>query len=187
MELVKRWKAYRGFTDERVEIEMNRIYKAGFLMLLGGYVVYLYYALALKQVQMMVDVMSTGTGNMSLALPELLLFAWFLITLIYCSVRQCRKGIVDDGRFAEVDEFPGGYFALVSGLAALGAGVLSALVHVIATLQVGGSMDYFALIIAAQSVSIAILTFGGCMLAFYLSFRSAKNSREKAALQFDDE
>lgn len=187
MGLMKRWKAYHGSTDERIELEMNRIYKSGFLMLMFGYLVYLYYSLALKQAQMMIDITATGSGSMTLDFPELLLFAWFLCTLLYCTVRTSRKGFIDNGRFAEVDEFPGGYFALVSGLAALGAGVLSALVHVLAVLQVSGSMDYLALIVAIQSISLAILVFGGCMLVFYLSFRSAKKNREKAALQFEGE
>ncbi|MFR1640659.1 MAG: hypothetical protein ACLSVD_16880 [Eggerthellaceae bacterium] len=184
MNLIEQWKAYQGPKDERIEVEMNRIYRTGFLMLTGGYVVYLYYSLALGQAQMMADMEATGTGSMTFDLPSMLLFAWFMVVMLCCAARQVRKGFVDDGRFAETDVFPGGYFSLVAGLAAVSAGLLAALVRMLAMFQVGATCDWWlsATLVGSALVGtfVAILVFGSCLLAFYLSFRAAKTRRDKA-------
>ena len=159
MNLIEQWKAYQGPKDERIEVEMNRIYRTGFLMLTGGYIVYLYYSLALGQAQMMADMEATGTGSMTFDLPSML-------------------------RFAETDVFPGGYFSLVAGLAAVSAGLLAALVRMLAMFQVGATCDWWlsATLVGSALVGtfVAILVFGSCLLAFYLSFRAAKTRRDKA-------
>ena len=110
---------------------------------------------------------------------HVMVVSWLLLTCLACAVLQSRKGFADDGnRFSETDRFPGGYFALVSGLAAVVAGVLIALLRVLAELQVLGSVGASAWFAAAVlGLSIAALLFVLLVVAFYVSFRAAKSRR----------
>ncbi len=128
MKLIEQWRAYVGPVDERVEAESNRIYKVGFIMLTFGLLVALGYDTMVRQIVWMHEIDMTGSGVMQFDMFHVMVVSWLLLTCLACAVLQSRKGFAEDGnRFSETDRFPGGYFALVSGLAAVVAGVLIAL------------------------------------------------------------
>lgn len=188
MKLIEQWRAYVGPVDERVEAESNRIYKVGFIMLTFGLLVALGYDTMVRQIVWMHEIDMTGSGVMQFDMFHVMVVSWLLLTCLACAVLQSRKGFADDGnRFSETDRFPGGYFALVSGLAAVVAGVLIALLRVLAELQVLGSVGASAWFAAAVlGLSIAALLFVVLVVAFYVSFRAAKSRRRAIGALLDD-
>ncbi len=167
------FRRYHGEPDERIAAEMNHIYKIGFLMLTFGFVVDLYYRLMLSQVEFI-----AADGQETTFAFDPLFFGWFMVTMLVCSVLMCRKGFVDTGRFAETDTFPTGYFALISVAAGGGAGLLGALMRMLAEYQILGSGGIMWWVDIAIGIGLLISVFVLCFLAFYLSYRAAKYSRE---------
>lgn len=188
MKLIEQWRAYVGPVDERVEAESNRIYKIGFIMLAFGLLVALGYDTMVRQIAWMREIDMTGSGAMQFDMFHVMVVSWLLLTCLVCAVLQSRKGFADDGnRFSETDRFPGGYFALVSGLAAVVAGVLIALLRVLAELQVLGSVGASTWLIAAVlGLSTSVLLFVLLATAFYVSFRAAKSRRRAIEALLDD-
>ena len=182
----REWRRYFGPKDERIEAEMNRIYKTGFIMLALGWIVLLYYGVLLKQVEAVNGLAAAGSA-MSFSVLELVSWVWPILTCSVLAVMQCRKGFVDDNRFGETDAFPSGYFMLVS--AAVGASVclLVFVLRILANLQVVGSVDGMTLLIAAIMGScIAAFLFVGCLLLFYLTFLAARRRRRTLESELDD-
>ena len=146
------------------------------------------YDTMVRQIVWMHEIDMTGSGVMQFDMFHVMVVSWLLLTCLACAVLQSRKGFADDGnRFSETDRFPGGYFALVSGLAAVVAGVLIALLRVLAELQVLGSVGASAWFAAAVlGLSIAALLFVLLVVAFYVSFRAAKSRRRAIGALLDD-
>lgn len=186
MRIIEQWKTYVGPKDERIEMEMNRIYKVGFIMFGAGMVVALYYSGMLSQVQFVFDVQTTGSGSATFGLPGAFMYIWMVVVCLVCSILQCRKGFVDTGRFAETDKFPSGYFALLSGLCALAVGLLAFLLRTLATVQVYGYATlWLESVFVAVSLSLAlfVVLYGG----FYLFYRAAKRCRVAREARFDND
>ena len=171
---------FNGRPDERIMGEANRIYKAGFLMLSVGFIVDLYYQTALAQVRSVVEGAPIEFGF------DPFLCGWFLVTMILCSIAMSRKGFVATGRFAETEEFPVGYFALLSGAAGLATGILGTLVRALAEFQVAGPQSIMWLVDGFIGASLLVMVFVLCFGAFYVSFLGAKRARKKSEASWED-
>lgn len=189
MKLIDQWKDYVGPTDERIEAEANRIYKRGFIMLMFGFLAILYYDTLVRQVAAMASLDATGSATMEFDFFGIALFAWMIITCSVCIALQCKGGYVERNRFAEVDAYPGGYFALVSGIVAAAAGLVVVLMRVLAEIQVFGlgavTIDTW-LMAGVLGISLALMAFALQMIGFYLVFRAAKRNRKKLEAQFGE-
>lgn len=184
MRIIEEWKAYSGPKDERIEREMNHIYKVGFIMLSLGILFAFYYNIMLDQVRLVFEVEATGSGVITLSLSELFVYVWLFIVCIVCLILQCRKGFVDNGRFGETDTFPARHFALISGMAGLVVGVFTLCLRTLATVQVFGYATLWlesALLSICVGVAIFALMYG----ILYLVYRAAKRRRiaQEAALE----
>lgn len=189
MKLIDQWKTYVGPTDERIEAEANRIYKRGFVMLILGFLVIMYYDTMVRQVAAMASFDATGSATVEFDLFGTILSVWMVFTCLVCVIIQCRKGYVEQNRFAEVDEFPSGYFALVSVIVAVVMGLAVALMRVFAEIQVlglGAVTGDTWLIAAVFGASLALIVFVLLMVSSYLVFRAAKRSRKKLEARFDE-
>lgn len=186
MKLIQQWKAYVGPKDERVEAESNRIYKVGFIMLSFGLVAYLYCGSALKQAMFMRDMLATGSGSIELTAGDLFLYGWILLTMVVCAVLQCRKGFVDNNRFAEVETFPARYYALTSCFVSVGLGVLAPAIRVLAEFQIRGAEGIMWRDAAIQGIVIAIAMFLALMLVYWAAFKTAQSRRKQLELRLDE-
>ena len=186
MKLIQHWEAYRGPKDERVEAETNRIYKVGFIMLSIGLVLYMYYGSALKQATYMRDVMATGTGKVVIASSDLFLYGWVLLTAIVCIVLQCRKGFTDNGRFAEAETFPIGYYALRSCFVSVIVGMLTPAIRVLAEFQILGADGIMWWAAAFPGVFVAVAMFLMLMFLFWTGFKTAQSRRKQLEMRLGE-
>ena len=174
---------YRGNRDERIVAEMNKIYKNGFIALSYGLVVYLVYGLMKSQVLLVNGI----TDSASIPLSQTILHGWFLVVMIACVIATTGKGFVDDGRFAETGSFPLGYFLLCSIAAALATGVGSALLRMLAELEIVGPDGILWVADIAIALVFSTVTFLFCLLGCYLSFVAAKRRRDTLARRLEDQ
>lgn len=184
------WGRYIGPKDERVTAEMNRIYRIGFMLLSAAWVALLYYDALLKQVASVheADAFAAGAGVQRMGFSDPVSFVCVIGTMAILGVIQCRKGIIDEGRFAAADAFPGGYFALNSAFAGLVVLVGNVVLRVLAAWQVTGSIapaDALVGLIMGWFTGVAV--FALCMLCFYVSFRAAKKRRDELTAELDDD
>ena len=185
--LQQQWNQYVGPKDERIEAEMNRLYKVGFIMLALGWLMLLYYDMLLQQVAAMESVDTTGAGFISIGFSSAASFGWILLTCLVLIVMQCRRGFMDVNRFGETETFPAGYFALVSAGVGVGLSLVVMLLRVLANVQVTGGADGMIWIIGLfVGGGSGVMVFLLCLLAFYLSFCSAKRNRRRLAREFDE-
>ena len=173
---------YRGQRDERIVAETNRIYKGGFLALSLGFIVYIYYVAMKSQVALFNEIDSIST----IGFEEVFLYLCFMITNIACVIAMIRKGFVDDGRFAETELFPAGYFAVWSGLAALGAGLLATCMRALAEWELLGFGGIGWPVNNIIGVFLAFWVFVFTYLTYYMAFRAAKRRREKMMLDLEE-
>lgn len=178
-EFVKR---HQGMRDERIVAETNKIYKKGFLALAFGLLVFFTYDTMRSQVAFVNGLSDTVEVSLSL----MILYAWLFVVVLACALASTLKGFVDDGRFAETDYFPAGYFALWSFCAALGSGFAVALLRALAEFELVGASGIMWAADAVLGFSFSILIFLACYANFYLAFRAAKRRRETLALRFED-
>lgn len=186
MKLIQQWKAYVGPKDERVEAESNRVYKLGFIMLSFGVLVYMYYDWSLKQAVYMRDVLANGTGRIELTTADLFLYGWFALTMIIGMVLLIRKGFGDDNRFAEVEKFPTGYYALVSVAFVVGVDVLATAIRILAEFQVLGAEGIMWSSVAFGSVFALVAGIPLFLLGYWISFSTAQSRRKQLELRFDE-
>lgn len=183
----REWRRHFGPKDERIEAEMNRIYKTGFIMLALGWIALLYYGMLLKQVEAINSLEASGSGTMTFGFLELAFWVWPILTCSVLAVMQCRKGFVDTNRFGETDVFPSEYFMLISAVVGVCAGLAVFALRILANLQVVGGVDGLTVIGAAiMSSCIAVLLFAGSLLAFYLTFLAARRRRRALESELDD-
>lgn len=186
MKFAQQWRACAGPKDERVETESNRVYKLGFVMLSFGVLVYLYYDWSLKQAMCMRDVLANGTGRMEFTTADLFLCGWFALTMIVGMVLLVRKGFGDDNRFAEVEQFPIGHYALTSIAFAVAVDVLATGLRVLAEFQVLGAGEIMWPAVAFGGVLAFVVGIPLFLLGYWVAFKSAQSRRKQLELRFDE-
>lgn len=187
MGLLEKWKSYVGPKDERIEAENNRIYKIGFIMVMGGYVVSLYYSMMLKQIAMLNELEASGQATLVFEAPGVLFNVFFIVTCLVCVVLQCRRGFTDSNRFGEAEVFPSGYYGLISGVAAVSTGLMAGLLRALAEFQLSSRYGISWAADVFVGVSLAVMLFVLLYGSFYLTFRAAKRRRETLERSFKDE
>lgn len=167
-----------GRADEREEQESNRIYKWGMWALMAGFVVDMYYRIEKAQVQWV-------SGNAGATYQPTLLDVWFIVVMIAVSIAASRKGLLGSTKLSETEEFPVGLYALISGGVGLGAGLLAAIMRIVAEVQVVGWEGVMWLGDFAIMLVLGGSVFALCMFAFYASFRTTKRFRDKMEEESD--
>ena len=161
----------KKMVDERVALEVNRIYKVGYLILTFG--------IALD---ILLQAWSRRTGEILLRPVEL---GVFLLAQIVCLVMMVRRGLGDDNQYAEADVFPLRYNLKVGFLSGLAVAVLFTVQRLWSGKLGGADVVQQAIVLAICFVLFVVVTGGGIVLAQYLVFRLAKRQRKK--WQDDDE
>lgn len=186
MKFDQQWRACAGPKDERVEAESNRVYKLGFVMLSFGVLVYLYYDWSFKQAMCMRDVLANGTGRMEFTTADLFLYGWFALTMVVGMVLLVRKGFGDDNRFAEVEQFPIGHYALASIVFVVCVDVLATAIRILAEFQVLGAGEITWPAVAFGSVFAFVVGIPLFLLGYWISFKTAQSRRKQLELRFDE-
>lgn len=186
--LREKWREYAGPEDERIESEMNRIYKVGFLMLSFGWLVLLYYKMLLNQVMAIEEIETAGVTTTTFNFFDIMWWGWLLLTCVVLAVMQVRGGFVSTGRFGETETFPAGYFALISAFAGAGVLVGVTVLRVLANIQVTGAADGIIWLAGAmQGGFTGAVVFILCWGTFYLTFRAAKKRRIQLDRELDED
>lgn len=101
--------------DERIAGEINKIYRVGYMILSLGLMVDIF----LQSIQ--------GT-------IRILEFLTFVLANVVCAVLMARRGIGDEGKYAEADVFPKRHTALVALGASAAAAFLMTVLRTVAQL-----------------------------------------------------
>lgn len=174
MNLVKKWKEYFGDKDERIDAEVNRIYKTGFLMLAFGTLLGLFYSINLSQVRSVAFDESTSLDGLTV-----FMFGLLFVTCVVCTVMQVRKGIVDEHvRFADTNAFPTGYFTLVSVFTGVAVVLVCGLCRCIAEIQIIGLAQVHWGINFLMNVPTGVFVTLLLVLVFYVTYRAAKRRQK---------
>ena len=115
------------------------------------------------------------------------LLIWLFIVCVICAFIQTRKGFIDTNRFAETDEFPLGYFALISGLVSTLAVFVIWAMRCIAELQIVSADEVFWIANLAVGMVFGIILFVLLLLIFFLYYISAKHSRARIESKLNKE
>ncbi|NHM16386.1 hypothetical protein GMI69_06895 [Eggerthellaceae bacterium zg-887] len=187
MKLMERWRTYWGPEDERLVETENRTTRVGYAILLVGGMVTTYYAIMLDQVAGVADrELLTSVGQGVFPAQNLLMIVMLLGSFVPLAM-QMREGIVDvRSRFAQAERVPWDYVVLLSLVIATSLGVLTALLRVVAEVQiVGWSQVAWAGDLAIGAVFFG-LAFGLSVIVLAACFRSAIEQRRKLEDQLDD-
>lgn len=185
LKLIKQWHSYVGPTDERLEKESCKIYRTGFLLLTSGMLLYFIYGLTADQVAWIHNISNDPHSNFQTTISPLLI--WLFIVCVICAFIQTRKGFIDTNRFAETDEFPLGYFALISGLVSTLAVFVIWAMRCIAELQIASADEVFWIANLAVGMVFGIILFVLLLLIFFLYYISAKHSRARIESKLNKE
>ena len=178
-QLKEQWDSYVGPKDERLVAEENRLYAklARALLVIG--LVSVFYGNALHRAAGMFGDPAIK-GKLYGAFPsEMVLCIGIIIVCTWYTSSLTKQGVISDNRFAEVDSFPAGYFALCSALGALAAFVGAFVVEALAQAQFAGFGGVYWAANAAMAAIFAIVVFVACMVGFWLYFRDAKRNRRR--------
>ena len=155
--------------DERIQAEMNNIYRIGYFILTFGILFDI-----LLQIAMGMPVNGVAFRPVELAV--------LLIANFACLVLMIRKGLGDDNGYAEADHFHHAHYLRISVLAALASAlVFSAL----SAWRWAMETDSLALLVLITAVSVFLCTAPAIYALNYIVFCLAKKRREK--MQDDEE
>lgn len=161
--------------DERLVAESNKIYRVGYIVMNVGFLAWSFYLVMKNQVMMVNDL----TESVIFTSTDIAMFLLFLTTNIICSWLSIRKGFVDDGRYGEADAYPASYILVMSAGVAAMVLVLSTLLRSLAEIELLGLGNVHWLANGAIGCVFATMTFIVALLAFSISYWSAKSRREK--------
>ncbi|RKJ80299.1 hypothetical protein D7X33_06175 [Butyricicoccus sp. 1XD8-22] len=161
--------------DERVEAELNRIYRIGFYVLLLGIAF-----------DVILQVTSFGAEGSFVGFHvRPVEFAALIVSCVLCLVMMVRRGIGDEGRYAEADRFPHGHYIAFSAIAGAIAGGLQGVLCVPKYMEM--APESWLLVAVFSAVGTFVITAPCIYLIQYGCFRAAKKHREKAAQAIEDD
>ena len=141
MKLIEQWKRYVGPVDERAETESNRIYRRCFIILAAGALTSIYYSEQLDQAAS-VNQLPNQAEAIAAAFPsEFILFAALAASCFYGVIAMARKGISSEHPRFETDEYPAGFYTLLSAGIGVLVAALTAGGRIAAELQLVGAAD----------------------------------------------
>jgi len=160
---------FKKHRDERIQRELNNIYRIGYHVLTFGIMLDLFIQFSDHYFY---------ESNITSAGVRPLEFGTFLAANLLCIILMIRKGIGDDNtRFAETDRFPHGYYLLYSSSASL---ISSAVFGALMAWQLRSQgYDNLPLIIFITCTFIFLLTSSLIYGLQYLCFRTAKKRRNE--------
>ena len=184
--IVQKWREYVGPKDERLVAEEGKMYKTGYILLSFGILAILIYGIMAQQVAW-VHAGANEPFNLFASPIDMAMLLWVAVVSLVCVGHQTRKGYVDTNRFGQTDAFPLGYFALIAAMTGGASAIIVAAMRCVAELQIVPAQEVFWGADLAVGVVFGVLIFAATLLAFYLSFKSAKASRVKIEESLGDE
>lgn len=157
--------------DERVVMEVNRIYRVGYLILTFGILIDIIWQIA-----------SAPMGESAVRPLELTVL---VVANIVCLLMMVQKGLSDDGAYAEAEKFPKKHYVLLG----LGAGAAAAAVLVgirVLTFDWEYPISTMALVLGIYFLSVMFICAAGIYCLQYVMFRTAKRRRNQQ-LRDEDE
>lgn len=185
--IVKKWRLYAGPKDERLEAEACRIYRAGFMLLAFGMLVFFLYDMMAQQIAWVHNANAAGTHAMFSSPALTAMFVWFLVVMFVCVIMQTRKGFVETNRFAQTNSFPKGYFSLISGISGIACALVIFAMRSIAEVKIVPLDEVFWLPNLAVGIVTGAFVFAATLALFYATYREAKRKREQLERELDDE
>ena len=161
--------------DERVEAELNRIYRIGFYVLMLG--------IAFDVILQITSFDAVGRFPSFTVRP--VEFAALMISCVLCLVLMVRRGIGDEGRYAEAERFPRGHYLAFSALAGAIAGGLEGVLSVPRYMEM--LPESWLIVTVFSAAGTFVITAPLIYLLQYACFRAAKKRREKAAQAIEDD
>ncbi len=165
--------------DERVQAEINNIYRIAYFVLSFG----IAFDLVLQITDLSFSIAAGGAASPVRPVEFLVFIAANILSLIL----MVRKGFGDDNsRYAEMDRFPHSHYLGLSVLAALGGALICGGIMVYQ--QYGQtSASSLALIVSVLCGSVFLSIFLMMYAALYLWFRVAKRRRAKIERELESE
>lgn len=158
--------------DERVVAETNKVYKVGFFVMTIGIIIDLYMQFA------------SANGEVQFVRP--VEFVTFMLAQVVCLALLVRKGMADDGRFAEADVFPKKYYALTSLAGGAGAAILFLVCKMLMFPHWEFGVKAFVMVMG-MCCGFIMLTAAVTVYALqYLLFRMAKRRRDQMNSEDDE-
>ena len=164
---------FHSSKDERIQAEMNSIYRVGYFILTFG----ILFDILLQIAQGMPESVTTFRP---------VEFSVLLIANIICLIMMVRKGLGDDNQYAEAERFHHAHYLRISVLAAL----ITALIFGALTAWrwwTSISIDNLALIVLITMGSVFLSTAPAIYALNYLVFRLAKKRRKQISQSEDEE
>ena len=139
MNLIKRWNAFMGPKDERLESESNRCMRVGYILLLAGAGIAAWYGIMVNQVADTTDTpIYTSIGENVFPVSGVITVAILISCLITLGM-QMKAGIVDEHvRMATIDHVPWGFCFVIGVISGAMLGVISATMRMLAEIQIVG-------------------------------------------------
>lgn len=165
-------------TDERVNAEVNRIYKICYYILTFG--------IGLDLLLQVCGTLPAGGGAPFRPME----FVVFMAAQLVGVVLLARKGFMDDNAFAESDTFPAKHYLCISLAGGTVAGLIMVAVNYF-TSEPWRGLNANHLFIAALTTFLFLFIFTAVAIyaIYYVTFRIAKRRRDRqaAAEDGDDE
>ena len=139
MNLIKRWNAFMGPKDERLESESNRCMRVGYTILLAGAGIAPWYGIMVNRVADTTDTpIYTSIGQDVFPVTGVIAVAILVSCLITLGM-QMKAGIVDEHVcMATIDHVPWGFCVLIGLISGAMLGVISAAMRMLAEIQIVG-------------------------------------------------
>jgi hypothetical protein len=170
--------------DERLIAEVNKIYAIAYFILSFGILFDFYYGLSRMQIALENGLFTHAFDYVS---PIGLIV--FMLAQTVGAVLMTKRGVINTNRFVNTDRFPVGYHLIVSGAAAIGAGLAAMLLRILAEAQVFGFADITReswMVGGNIGLSLAITIFLGLFILFYLTFKIAKRRERKSLAALEE-
>jgi len=168
--------------DERLVVEANKVYTIGYFILTIGLALDIYYGFA--------QVSVVALQNMSVNLFNYFNpfeFLVFMTAHIVCIIVAGKRGILETNRYIDTESFPKKYYLIVSGLAAVAAGLVAAMLRVLAESQILGVDNISWLRNAIVGLVVTVTVFFSALFALYINYRAVKHEQTKILYRLDTE
>lgn len=187
MRIIERWNAIMGPKDERLTAESNRCAAIGYIILIIGAALVLYYGIMLEQVAETTDhPLLTPLGQSVFPASTALLIV-IIISGLVSTYLQVRTGAFDThARIAQTDRIPWDYVALMALLCGGCLGVATTVTRILAEVQIVGIANVAWAGDIAMGVVYFTLAFAVGFACFAATFHGAINRRRQLERELEE-
>lgn len=111
-------------SDERISLEMGRIYKVGYIGMVLSAIVAIFYGVAVEGVVADHQLLADAVDQHAVHCLVVLAFGMCVTACIMLAM-QLSKGIAEDSKFAEADAYPLAHYVGLSAAVAIALGLVA--------------------------------------------------------------